>query len=91
MSVTEVPRSLRLPIDVDERLGRLAETTGRSKSYYLRELVTTGLDDLEWAYDVAARAEAVRSGIRPTRPLTDLLAATRISREDLDSVPDESA
>ena len=49
MAVSEVPRSLRLLVEVDERLSRLATVTERSKSYYLRELVTAGIDDLEYA------------------------------------------
>ncbi|WP_407068235.1 ribbon-helix-helix protein, CopG family, partial [Lapillicoccus sp.] len=31
--MSEVPRSLRLPVEIDERLSRLAAATGRSKSY----------------------------------------------------------
>ena len=43
--------SIRLDPAIEQRLERLAVKTGRSKAYYLRELVTQGLDDL----DVAAR------------------------------------
>lgn len=91
MTVHEVPRSLRLPADVDERLSRLAAATGRSKSYYLRELVTTGLDDLEYAYELASRAEAIRAGHRETRPVEELMADLDITRDELDAVPDEPA
>lgn len=90
MTVSDVPRSLRLPVDVDDRLTRLAAATGRSKSYYLRELVTAGIDDLEYAYGVAARAEAIRSGQRETRPLDDLMSEMGVSREELDALPDQS-
>lgn len=91
MTVHEVPRSLRLPQDVDERLSRLAAATGRSKSYYLRELVTTGLDDLEYAYELASRAEAIRAGRRATRSVEDLMADLGITRDELDALPDEPA
>lgn len=91
MTVGEVPRSLRLPVDVDERLSRLASATGRSKSYYLRELVTTGLDDLEYAYGLVARAEAIRIGQRETRALHELMADLDIAREELDALPDRPA
>ncbi|HEU0256719.1 MAG TPA: ribbon-helix-helix protein, CopG family [Microbacteriaceae bacterium] len=91
VAVKEVPRSLRLPVEVDERLSRLAAATGRSKSYYLRELVTTGIDDLEYAYGLAERAEAIRAGRRTTRPLDDLLSEMSISRDDLAAMPDQSA
>lgn len=91
MTVSEVPRSLRLPADVDDRLSRLAAATGRSKSYYLRELVTAGIDDLEYAYGIAARAEAIRDGSRETRPLDDLMSEMDVSREELEATPDGPA
>lgn len=91
MTVREVPRSLRLPVEVDERLSRLAAATGRSKSYYLRELVTAGIDDLEYAYGLTSRAEAIRAGQRDTRPLGDLLSELDITREELDAMPDTPA
>lgn len=91
MTVSEVPRSLRLPVEVDERLSRLAAATGRSKSYYLRELVTAGIDDLEYAYGLAARAEAIRADQRETRPLDDLMSEMGITREELGTMPDQPA
>ena len=72
MTVSEVPRSLRLPVEIDERLSRLAAATGRSKSYYLRELVTAGIDDLEYAYGIATPAEAIPPGPGETPPRADL-------------------
>ncbi len=91
MAVTEVPRSIRLPADVDERLSKLAAATGRSKSFYLRELVTAGLDDLEHAYGLAARAEAIRAGRRHTRPIDELMGELGVIREELAALPDERA
>jgi len=78
-------------VEIDERLSRLAAATGRSKSYYLRELVTAGIDDLEYAYGLVTRAEAIRAGHRETRPLDDLLSELDITREQLDAVPDQPA
>lgn len=89
MSVSEVPRSLRLPVEVDERLSRLAAATGRSKSYYLRELVTAGIDDLEYAYGLMARVENIRADRRETRPLDELMSEMDITREELDASPDQ--
>ncbi len=91
MTVSEVPRSLRLPVEIDERLSRLVAATGRSKSYYLRELVTAGIDDLEYAYGLVTRAEATRAGQRETRPLDDLMSELEITREQLDGMPDQPA
>lgn len=91
MTVKDVPRSLRLPVEVDERLSRLAAATGRSKSYYLRELVTAGIDDLEYAYGLVTRAEDIRAGRRETRPLDELMSEMDITRDDLQAMPDQPA
>ena len=86
-----VPPSLRLPVEIDERLSRLAAATGRSKSYYLRELVTGGIDDLGYTYGLVARAEAIRAGQRETRPLGKLRSELDITLEQLDALPDQPA
>jgi RHH-type transcriptional regulator, rel operon repressor / antitoxin RelB len=62
VEVSVVATSVRLATDVEERLDRLAARTGRTKAYYLRELIVTGLDRVEWEYDVLARASEVRRG-----------------------------
>jgi RHH-type transcriptional regulator, rel operon repressor / antitoxin RelB len=54
--------SIRLDPDIEQRLDRLASRTGRTKAYYLRELVTNGLEDLEDFYLAAATMERVRKG-----------------------------
>ena len=54
--------SIRLEPAIEQRLDRLAQMTGRTKAYYLRELVTEGLDDLEDYYHAAATMERVRKG-----------------------------
>lgn len=42
--------SLRLPPEIEERLVSLARTTGRSKSFYIREAILEHLEDLEDTY-----------------------------------------
>ncbi len=54
--------SIRLDEKTERRLEQLALRTGRTKAYYLRELIAGGLDDLEEAYLAAATLERVRSG-----------------------------
>ena len=54
--------SIRLEPAIEQRLSRLAQMTGRTKAYYLRELVTDGLDDLEDYYHASATMERVRKG-----------------------------
>ena len=54
--------SLRLDPQIEQRLDHLANQTGRAKSYYLRELIERGLDDLEDFYLADATMERVRKG-----------------------------
>ncbi len=54
--------SIRLDAATEQRLNRLAAQTGRTKAYYLRELVENGLEDLEDYYLAAATIERVRKG-----------------------------
>lgn len=54
--------SIRLNPEIEQRLDQLASKTGRAKSYYLRELIEGGLDDLEDFYLADATMERVRKG-----------------------------
>jgi RHH-type rel operon transcriptional repressor/antitoxin RelB len=54
--------SIRLKPQIETRLDQLAALTGRAKSYYLRELIEGGLDDLEDFYLADATMERVRKG-----------------------------
>jgi RHH-type transcriptional regulator, rel operon repressor / antitoxin RelB len=38
---------VRIPVALDERLTRLAQRTGRSKTYYARKALETFIDDTE--------------------------------------------
>lgn len=57
-----MPTSIRLDPDIEKRLEFLATHTGRTKAYYLRELVDQGLEDLEDYYLAADELERVRKG-----------------------------
>jgi RHH-type rel operon transcriptional repressor/antitoxin RelB len=54
--------SIRLDPLIEQRLDYLAAQTGRTKAYYLRELVANGLEDLEDYYLAASTLERVRKG-----------------------------
>ena len=54
--------SIRLSPEAEQRLDRLATQTGRSKSFYLRELIEGGLDDLEDYYLTEATMVRLRKG-----------------------------
>ena len=54
--------SIRLDPETAQRLDRLAAQTGRTKAYYLRELIVRGIEDLEDFNLTDATTERVRSG-----------------------------
>ena len=54
--------SIRLDPQIEQRLDHLAAQTGRPKSFYLRELIEGGLEDLEDFYLADATMERVRRG-----------------------------
>ncbi|MBP9727126.1 MAG: TraY domain-containing protein [Gammaproteobacteria bacterium] len=49
--------AVRLPDDVEKRLNALAQKTGRTKTYYVREAVVDHIDDLEETYLALERLE----------------------------------
>lgn len=57
-----MPTSIRLAPEIEERLDFLATKTGRSKAYYLRELIERGLEDIEDYYLAAEVLERIRRG-----------------------------
>jgi len=57
--------SIRLAPEIEARFDRLASSTGRSKAYYLREIITQGIEDMEDYYLAAEVLERVRKGQEP--------------------------
>ena len=60
--------AVRLPEEIEARLTALAERTGRSKSFYVREAVREHLADLEDYYRAMQRLEERL----PTVPLEEV-------------------
>lgn len=54
--------SIRLAPETERRLDFLAVQTGRTKAFYLRELIERGLADLEDYYLAADVLERIRKG-----------------------------
>lgn len=54
--------SIRLNPDIEQRLDNLAAKTGRSKAFYLREIIDRGLEDMEDYYLAASVLERIRKG-----------------------------
>lgn len=72
--------SVRLDPSLEQRLDRLAALTGRTKAYYLRELVEKGLQDMEEYYLAAATMERVRKGEEKTYSAAEVRAALGLDR-----------
>ncbi len=49
--------AIRLPNEIEKRLDVLAQKTGRTKTYYVREAILEQLDDLEDIYLALDRLE----------------------------------
>lgn len=54
--------SIRLSPEIEKRLDYLAGQTGRTKAFYLREIIEKGLDDMEDYYLATDVLERVRKG-----------------------------
>lgn len=54
--------SIRLPEEIERRLDELAERTGRTKAFYIRELILSHIEDLEDYYLAAEVVERLRKG-----------------------------
>lgn len=54
--------SIRLNPETERRLDSLATRTGRTKAFYLREIIERGLEDMEDYYLAADVVERLRKG-----------------------------
>ena len=54
--------SIRLAPEISNRLDRLAAKTGRTKAFYLREIIESGIGEMEDYYLAAETLERVRKG-----------------------------
>jgi RHH-type rel operon transcriptional repressor/antitoxin RelB len=67
--------SIRLDPELEQRLDFLAAQTGRTKAFYLRELVERGLGDLEDYYLAASVLERIRKGAEGVHSSKDVRKA----------------
>lgn len=83
--------SVRLAQETEQRLDFLASNTGRTKAYYLREIIEQGIEDMEDYYLAANVLERVRKGQeqvhsaadvrKPARGIPVVLSRTKHDRE----------
>ena len=64
--------AIRLPDDIELRLGNLAKKTGRTKTFYDREAILEYLDDLEDLYLAEKRFSNITNGKSKTIKLNQL-------------------
>ena len=65
--------AIRLPSSVEKRLQKLAERSGRTKTYYAREAILRHLEDLEDAYEAERILHRVRAGRERTYTLDEVV------------------
>jgi RHH-type rel operon transcriptional repressor/antitoxin RelB len=65
--------AIRLPEEIEKRLQALAQSTGRSKTFYARQAILAHLDDLEDLYLAEQQMTEVRAGRLKTIPLEEVM------------------
>ena len=65
--------SIRMAPETEKRLDALAARTGRTKAYYLHEIIDRGLEDMEDYYLAADVLERVRKGQEAVFTLDDVV------------------
>jgi RHH-type rel operon transcriptional repressor/antitoxin RelB len=65
--------AIRLPAEIEDRLEALAEATGRTKSFYVREAIIEHLADLEDVYLAEQRLADLRAGRAKAIPIDDVM------------------
>jgi RHH-type rel operon transcriptional repressor/antitoxin RelB len=67
-----MPTSIRLDAAIERRLDVLARETGRTKAFYLREIIEQGIEDIEDYYSAMKVLERVRRGEEKTIPAAEV-------------------
>ena len=70
-----MPTTVRLTPELEDRLSNLAEKTGRTKAFYLREIISRGMDEIEDYYLAAEIATRVRAGKERTHSSSEVRRA----------------
>lgn len=70
MAKTAMP--VRVPSDLASRYERLAEATGRTRTFYVLEALEDSIDRLEYEYGLLKKVEDYRAGKVETVTLDEL-------------------
>jgi RHH-type rel operon transcriptional repressor/antitoxin RelB len=65
--------TIRIPKEIETRLTHLAEQTGRTKSFYIKEALLEHISDLEDIYIAEKRLEDIRAGRTKTVSLQEVM------------------
>jgi RHH-type rel operon transcriptional repressor/antitoxin RelB len=69
---SDMATSIRLAPETEQRLDYLSSQTGRTKAFYLREIIERGIEDLEDYYLAADILERVRKGQEKVFSVADI-------------------
>lgn len=61
-TVNTVQKAVRLPADLNDRLETLSKQTGRTVTHFMREAISTHLEDLEDLYEAEIALQRLRDG-----------------------------
>lgn len=64
--------TMRIPVELNERYSRLADSTGRTRTYYFNEALAESIDRLEYEYGILKQAEDYRAGRLKTSTLKEV-------------------
>lgn len=70
--MTAMTMPVRVPDDIRKRYDRLAEQTGRTRSYYVNEALSSEIDRLEYEYGILKDVEDYRAGRLKTYDLAEV-------------------
>lgn len=76
---------VRLPEDLDQRLGQLAQKTHRPKSFYVKEALEAYLNaNGELLATIADYEEQVKNGTLVTHSLEEVMKRLKFDKDDLE-------
>lgn len=64
--------AVNIPKEMESRLEVLAKATGRTKSFYVREMIEKNIDDMEDVYLAEKALENIRAGRSKTYTLDEV-------------------
>ena len=67
-----MPTSVRLPEEAEKRLNALAEATGRTKAFYIKDAILSQLDEMEDVYLAEKTLERIRQGKERTYTMEEV-------------------